>query len=46
MLIRGMIDEGEWKIFFCVTPGVQELPISLFVSEVAYLVCVDCLYLI
>ena len=32
--------------FSCVTPGVWELPISLFASEVAYLVRVDCLYLI
>ena len=30
----------------CVIPGVQELPISFFASEVAYLVRVDCLYLI
>ena len=32
--------------FSCVTPGAWELPISLFASEVAYLVRVDCLYLI
>ena len=32
--------------FSCITPGVRELPISLFASEVAYLVLVDCLYLI
>ena len=32
--------------FSCVAPGVPELPISLFASEVAYLVRVDCLYLI
>ena len=32
--------------FSCVTPGVQELPISLSESEVAYLLRVDCLYLI
>ena len=32
--------------FSCVTPGVQEISISLFASEVVYLVCVDCLYLI
>ena len=32
--------------FFCVTLGIRELPISLFPSEVAYLVRVDCLYLI
>ena len=30
----------------CVIPGVRELPISFFASEVAYLVRVDCLYLI
>ena len=32
--------------FSCATLGVRELPISLFASEVAYLVRVDCLYLI
>ena len=32
--------------FSCVTLGIRELPISLFPSEVAYLVSVDCLYLI
>ena len=32
--------------FSCVTPGVRELPISLFASEVVFLVCVECLYLI
>ena len=32
--------------FSCVTPGIRELPISPFASEVAYLVRVDCLYLI
>ena len=32
--------------FSCVIPGVQEFFISLFVSEVAYLVHVDSLYLI
>ena len=32
--------------FSCVTPGVRELPISLFASEVAFLVCVEYLYLI
>ena len=32
--------------YSCVTPGVRELSISLFTSEVAYLVRVDCLYLI
>ena len=31
--------------FSCVSPGFWELPISLFASEVAYLVGVDCLYL-
>ena len=29
-----------------VTPGVRELLISLFASEVVYLVRIDCLYLI
>ena len=32
--------------FSWVTPGNRELPISLFASEVAYLVREDCLYLI
>ena len=32
--------------FSCVTPGIRELPISISASEVAYLVRVDCLYLI
>ena len=32
--------------FSCVTPGVRELPISLFAIEVAFLVCVEYLYLI
>ena len=32
--------------FSCVTLGIRELPISLFPSEVAHLVRVDCLYLI
>ena len=44
MLIRGMRAEGESKIFLCYPSG-SELPISLFASEVAYLVRVDCLYL-
>ena len=35
----------SWR-FSCVAPGVRELPISLFASEMAYLVRVDCLYLI
>ena len=46
MLIRGMREEGESKIFLCYPPGIRELPISLFASEVPYLVRVDCLYLI
>ena len=29
------------RIFSCVTPGVRKLLISLFASEVAYLVRVD-----
>ena len=32
--------------FSCVTLGICELPISLIAKEVAYLVRVDCLYLI
>ena len=32
--------------FSCVIPGVWELPISLFVSEMACLVLVECLNLI
>ena len=32
--------------FSYITPGVRELLVSLLESEVAYLVCVDCLYLI
>ena len=32
--------------FSCVNIGIRELPISLLASEVAYLVQVDCLYLI
>ena len=32
--------------FSCVNPGVGKLHISLFASEVAYLVRMDCLYLI
>ena len=32
--------------FSCVTPGAWELSISLFASEVAYLVRVECFYLI
>ena len=34
------------SIFCYVTSGARELPISLFTSEVTYLVRVDCLYLI
>ena len=30
----------------CVTPGVRELPISLFVNEVKHLPHVKCFYLI
>ena len=41
VLIKGM-REGDDS---CITPGVQKLPISLFLGEVAYLVCVECLYL-
>ena len=44
-LIRGMGREVSRR-FSCVNPGVRELPINLFVSEVAYLVRVNCLYLI
>ena len=32
--------------FSCVTPGVQGLPVSLFISEMIYLVHMGCLYLI
>ena len=32
--------------FSCVTPGIRELPISLFANEVPCLVRLDCLYLI
>ena len=31
--------------FSCATPGVQQLAIILFLSEVAHLVSVECLYL-
>ena len=30
----------------CVTPEVRELALRLFSSEVAYLVCVECLQMI
>ena len=40
-----MREESESKIFLCY-PGVWELPISLFASEMVYLVLVECLYLI
>ena len=32
--------------FSCATQGIREVPISLLGGEVAYLVRVDCLYLI
>ena len=45
VLIKG-ISEGGGSKFFCAISGARELPVSLFVSEVAYLAHAECLYLI
>ena len=45
VLIRGMREEGDLKIFSCY-PKDCELPVSYFASDVAYLGHVECLYLI
>ena len=45
VLIRGMRDGGELKIFLCYLRG-SGISHPSFASEVAYLVRVECLYLI
>ena len=45
VLIRGMKEGGELKIFLCYPRG-SGISHQSFASEVAYLVRVDCLYLI
>ena len=45
VLIRGMRKGGELKIFLCYLRG-SGISHQSFASEVAYLVRVDCLYLI
>ena len=47
VLIRGMREGSEsHRRFSFITPAIWELPINFFASEVAYLVHLECLYLI